>query len=100
MILEKEYKEVNGKRVPKKMSDYTLKELREKLAAYHASMTRQHGRNPKLKVEERVYQNDMQEKKRLWNNYCSIVSRHQKIAVEKWRDNLRNKMNTNITLEV
>jgi len=97
MILEKEYKEVNGRRIPKKMSDYSLDELREKLAAYHASMTRQHGRNPKIKIEERVYQDDAQEKKRLWNNYRSIISRHEKIAVEKWRDNLNKK--TTITLE-
>lgn len=97
MILEKEYKEVNGRRVPKKMSDYSLDELREILAAYHASMTRQHGRNPKIKIEERVYQDDAQEKKRLWNNYRSIISRHEKIAVEKWRDNLNKK--TTITLE-
>ena len=100
MILEPEYKEVNGKRVPKKMSDYTLEELREKLAAYHKSMIRRHGRNPKIKVEERVFEDDFAEKKRLWNNYRSIISRHKKISVEKWRDNLRNKVTTNIELEV
>ena len=100
MILEKEYKIVNGRRIPKKMSDYTLEELREKLANYHASMTRQHGRNPKIKVEERVYQDDIQEKKRLWNNYRSIISRHEKIALEKWQEKMNDETNNNMELEV
>lgn len=81
MILEPEYKEVNGRRVPKKMVDYTIDELRCILTTYHSTLDRQHGRNPKISADQRVYQDDAKEKKRLWNNYRSIISRHQRA---KW----------------
>ena len=89
MLLEKEYKIVNGRKVPKRMKDYTLDELRQKLADYYKTMDRQHGRKPRVTEEDRIFTDDNKEKKRLWNNYRSIISRHEKIALEKWQQSLR-----------
>lgn len=91
MLLEKEYKIVDGHKTPKRMKDYTLDELRQKLSDYYKTMDRQHGRKPRVTEEDRIFSDDMKEKKRLWNNYRSIISRHEKISLEKWHEALRTK---------
>ena len=92
MLLEKEYKIIDGRKTPKRMKDYTLDELRQKLADYYKTMDRQHGRKPRVTEEDRIFDDDLKEKKRLWNNYRSIISRHGKIALEKWQESMKKQI--------
>lgn len=95
-MVEREYIIKNGVKKLRRFKDYTIDELRQRLREHFATLDRQHGRPHKLEANEAVYQDETKEKRRLWNNYRSIISRQDHKDTLKWQDNMRNKTLNNI----
>ena len=70
--------------------------IRQRLREHFATLDRQHGRPHKLEANEAVYQDEAKEKRRLWNNYRSIISRQDRKDTLKWQDEMRNKTLNNM----
>ena len=95
-MVEREYSIKDGVKKLRRFKDYTIDELRQRLLDHFATLDRQHGRKPRVLASEAVYQDEAKEKRRLWNNYRSIISRQDRKDTLKWQDEMRNKTLNNM----